>query len=263
MFFDFHYLLDLFPQILKAFPITFFIVLVSTLAGSLLGLLLAVVRLEKVPILNQLTLVYTSFVQGTPVIIQLFIVYYGVPYLLGLLGIDIAGVSKLTFMYIAYSLSAGAYFGEIIRSAIANVPRHQFDAAYSIGMDKVQTYRYYILPQSVKEMIPNIELSIVSLLQNSSLATYLGIYDIMGKAQLVGTNTAHQIEAFIDASIIFIVLSVVIHLAFKLFFGADEAKNEESLVENTASDLGETTSKPKQSIGLHQTSFKESELSYE
>ncbi|MGT2907347.1 amino acid ABC transporter permease [Streptococcus dentiloxodontae] len=248
MFFDFHYLLSLFPQIIKAFPITFFIVVVSTAVGLILGLLLAVIRLEKVPVLNQLTIVYTSFVQGTPVIVQLFIVYYGVPYLLSLFGLDTSGISKLTFMYIAYGLNSAVYTGEIIRSSIANVPKSQFDAAYSLGMTKVQTYRHYIIPQAVKEMIPNIELSIVSLLQNSSLATYLGIYDIMGKAQLVGANTAHQIEANIDAAIIFIILSIAIHLAFKTQFYHE--KEETEVVE-----AGKYSNTEK--------GFKKGELSYE
>lgn len=233
MFFDYHYLLELFPQIIKAFPVTFFIVTISTIVGLLLGLILAVVRIERVPLFNQLAIVYTSFIQGTPVIVQLFIVYYGVPFLLSKVGIDTSNVSKLTFMYIAYGLNTAAYTGEIIRASVANVPSHQFDAAYALGMTKFQTYRYYIIPQAVKEMIPNMELSIVSLLQNSSLATYLGIYDIMGKAQLVGANTAHQIEANIDAAVIFIILSVAIHISFKLVFLQEDdivsAESEEVL----------------------------------
>ncbi|MBM7642672.1 amino acid ABC transporter permease [Streptococcus loxodontisalivarius] len=256
MFFDSHYLLDLFPQIIKAFPITFFIVIVSTIAGLLLGLLLAIIRLEKVPLLNQLTIVYTSFIQGTPVIVQLFIVYYGVPYLLSLVGIDTSGVSKLTFMYIAYSLNTAAYMGEIIRASIANVPQNQFDAAYSLGMTKVQTYKNYIIPQAIKEILPNLELSIVSLLQNSSLATYLGIYDIMGKAQLVGANTAHQIEANLDAAFIFIVLSIAIHIGFKVFL-----QNEESADEVSDHVIEESVTSQLEPV--KETIIKKGELSYE
>lgn len=259
MFFDYHYLLDLFPQIIKAFPITFFIVIVSTIAGLLLGLLLAIIRLEKVPLLNLLTIVYTSFIQGTPVIVQLFIVYYGVPYLLSLAGVDTADVSKLTFMYIAYSLNTAAYMGEIIRASITNVPQHQFDAAYSLGMSKVQTYRHYIIPQAIKEILPNLELTIVSLLQNSSLATYLGIYDIMGKAQLVGANTAHQIEASIDAAVIFIILSIAIHIGFKLFLQSEE----EAVDEVSDGVIGASTNSQIISVKEAQTMLKEGELRYE
>lgn len=215
MFFDSHYLYQLFPQILKGLPITFFIVLVSTIGGLLLGLVLTYVRLEKIPILNQLSQLYVSFIQGTPVIVQLFMIYYGIPHVLDLVGIDTSQIKKIAFMYIAYSFNAAAYMGEVIRAAISNVPSSQFDAAYSLGMTKAQAYRHYIIPQAIKEMIPNLELAIVSLLQNSSLATYLGIYDVMGKAQLVGSNTSHHIEAFIDAALIFIVLSIIIHQLFK------------------------------------------------
>lgn len=108
----------------------------STIFGLLIGLGIAVIRIEKVPLLNALMRLYTSFIQGTPVIVQLFIVYYEIPGLLGLIHASTASVTKLTFMYIAYSLNTAAYTGEIIRSSITNVPRSQFDAAASIGMDK-------------------------------------------------------------------------------------------------------------------------------
>ncbi|WP_461214611.1 amino acid ABC transporter permease [Lacticaseibacillus sp. GG6-2] len=219
MFFDSRYLYTLFPQIIKALPVTFAIVIVATLGGLLLGLLLAYFRLERVPLLNWISSLYVSFIQGTPIIVQLFVVYYGAPNVLAMIGIDVSSMSKISFMFIAYGLNSAAYFGEIIRGAINDIPRTQFDAAYAVGMTKLQTYRAFIIPQAIKEMIPNIEVSIVSLLQNSSLATYLGIMDVMGKAQLVGTNTGHQMEAFIDAMLIFMALSLLIHYLFAHFTG--------------------------------------------
>lgn len=136
MFFGVTYIWKLLPQILKALLITFMIVLVATVGGLILGLVLAVVRLEKIPILNQISIIYNSFIQGTPVTVQLFIFYYGVPALLSVVGIDLSGVHKIYFMYIAYGLNTGAYLGEIIRAAIANVPKHQFEAAYASGLTK-------------------------------------------------------------------------------------------------------------------------------
>ncbi|WP_205401289.1 amino acid ABC transporter permease [Streptococcus lutetiensis] len=254
MFFDYHYLFHLFPQIIKAFPITFFIVSISTIIGLILGLFLAVIRLEKIPILNQLAIVYTSFIQGTPVIVQLFVVYYGVPYIFSKIGVDTSEISKLTFMYIAYGLNTTAYTGEVIRASIANVPRDQFDAAYALGMTKYQTYRRYIIPQATAEILPNIELSVISLLQNSSLATYLGIYDIMGKAQLVGANTTHQIEANIDAAVIFIILSILIHLSFKTLF---EQKSEVTVNDELVSESTVVFTLPSKNM------IKKGELKYE
>lgn len=216
MFFTGHYIVELFPSIIKAIPVTLSIVIVATLSGFILGLLLAYVRIEHVPVLNWISSLYISFIQGTPIIVQLFVVYYGAPTILSMVGVDVSGMSKISFMYIAYGFNSAAYYGEIIRAAINDVPQSQFDAAYAIGLNKYQTYRRFIVPQAVKEMLPNIEISTISLLQNSSLATYLGIYDVMGKAQLVGTNTGHQIEAFIDAMIIFMILSLVIHWLFSI-----------------------------------------------
>lgn len=217
MFFDFRYIIRLFPQIIQALPISLCIVFISTAGGFLLGAGLAYIRLEKVPILQTVSKFYTSFIQGTPVIVQLFIVYYGIPSLLEMVGVDLSQVNKLVFMYIAYSLNTAAFASEIIRSAIGTIPRHQFEAAYSIGLSKWQTYKQYIIPQTLQIMLPNFEVTVVSLLQNSALATYLGIFDIMGRAQQVGANTSHQIEAYIVAAIIFLILSILIHVTFKFY----------------------------------------------
>ncbi|KRN07507.1 L-cystine permease [Liquorilactobacillus sucicola DSM 21376 = JCM 15457] len=217
MFFDIKYLYELFPQIISSLPITLSIVVVSTIGGLILGLIIAYFRIERIPLLNWLGALYVSFVQGTPIIVQLFVVYYGAPAVLDLAGINVADVSKISFMFIAYGLNSAAYFSEIIRAAINDIPKTQFDAAYSVGMNKYQAYRKIIIPQATKAMAPNVEVSVVSLLQNSSLATYLGIMDIMGKSQLVGTNTGHQMEAYIDAMVIFMVLSLAVHYLFRYF----------------------------------------------
>lgn len=167
MFFSVHYMVELFPQIVEAIPVTLSIVIIATLGGLVFGLFLAYVRLEHIIGLNWISSLYVSFIQGTPIIVQLFVVYYGAPTILAMFGIDVSGMSKISFMYIAYGFNSAAYFGEIIRAAINDVPASQFDAAYAIGLTKFQAYERFIIPQAIKEMVPNVEVSVVSLLQNS------------------------------------------------------------------------------------------------
>ncbi|MDR3313711.1 MAG: ABC transporter permease subunit, partial [Oscillospiraceae bacterium] len=105
------------PKLLTALPLTLAIVGIATVAGILLGLLMAVARLERTPVLAQISAVLVSFLRGTPILVQLFLVYYGLPLLLLLVGIDVMRAEKILFVYVTYSLNSSAFFSESIRSA--------------------------------------------------------------------------------------------------------------------------------------------------
>ncbi|SNZ10188.1 L-cystine transport system permease protein [Terribacillus aidingensis] len=215
-FFKWEYVITLFPKVLSALPTTLFIVLFATLIGSFLGLIIAYCRIERIPIVNQISAVYVSFIRGTPILVQMFIVFYGVPSLLGVIGIDISNWNKLYFIYITYGINTSAYFSEIFRSAISSVPASQYEAAASIGLTKWQTYRRTLIPQAGKIAFPNLGVSIVNLLQNTSLAFSLGVLDIMGKVQTLGALYYRVLEGYFIAAIIFIVLSISLEKLFNM-----------------------------------------------
>lgn len=214
-FFSFKRAADAFPKVLKALPVTLEIVSVSILAGLFLGIILCLIRLWKVPVLSQITSVYISFMRGTPLIIQLYIVYYGLPILAGnLFGVNIGGWNRMFFIIAAFTLNEAAFLGEIVRGAILSVPKQQTEAGYTVGMTYLQTFTHVIVPQAVRTAIPSFGVDLISLFQGSSLAFLLGAVDVIGKARIVAANTGHSLDVYIDVAVIFVIISVLLEFLF-------------------------------------------------
>jgi len=214
--FDFKLIFKDLPQLLSCLHITLLIVVSATVIGLILGIVLALFRLYKIPILSQLATIYISFNRGTPMIVQLFIVYFGLPSVLLIIGIDINRWDKLYFVIITYGLNAAAFMSEIIRASILSVDFGQTEAAYSVGMTRLQTFSRIVAPQSLLIALPNLGTSFLGLLQDTSLAFTIGIIDVMGKAKAIGATTYHSIEAYIAAAIIFLVLGTLLEKGFIL-----------------------------------------------
>ncbi|MGY0837648.1 amino acid ABC transporter permease [Aerococcus urinaeequi] len=209
-FFNWEYVESFFPKILSALPITLAIVAVATAVGMVLGLLIAFIRIEKIPVLSQISQVFVSFIRGTPILVQLFLVYYGLPIIFTAL----ANIEKIDYVYITYGLNTAAFFSEIFRSAISSVATDQKEAAASVGSTRGQTYRRIILPQAVRIAIPATGTMIVSLLQDTSLAFSLGVIDVIGKVRALAALTYRSLEGYFVAAIIFIVLSILLERLF-------------------------------------------------
>jgi len=202
------------PQLLSRLHITLLIVLSATVIGLFLGVILALFRLYRIPVLNQIAIVYISFMRGTPILVQMFIVYYGLPMLLMKIGININRWDKLYFVIITYGLNAAAFNAEMIRAAIISIPEGQAEAAYSIGMTKLQAFSRIIAPQSVIIILPTLGITLIGLLQDTSLAFTLGILDVMGKVNAIAANTYRSLEGYVSAAIIFFVLSILLEQIF-------------------------------------------------
>ncbi|MDR2860380.1 MAG: amino acid ABC transporter permease [Elusimicrobiota bacterium] len=212
--FSFSRLIENMPGVLGGLKITLAIVVSAFVFGSILGFIIAIIRIRHIKILEQITLVYISFMRCTPLVVQLFVVYFGLPLLLDLIGIDINKWDKLFFVIVAYILNEGAFISELIRSSLLAVPSGQSEAAYSIGLNNVQTYVRIIIPQAVRIAIPGLSVQIINLFQGTSLAFLMGILDMMGRAQGISVDTYHALEAYIDVAIIFIAFSII----FERFF---------------------------------------------
>ncbi|EKQ58130.1 MULTISPECIES: amino acid ABC transporter permease [unclassified Clostridium] len=204
------------PQLLSRLHITLLIVLSATVIGVFLGVILALFRLYKIPVLNQIAIVYTSFMRGTPILVQMFIVFYGLPMLLMLVGININRWDKLYFVIVTYGLNAASFNAEIIRAAITSIPEGQVEAAYSVGMTKLQTFSRIIAPQSVIIILPTLGISLIGLFQDTSLAFTLGIIDVMGKVNTIAASTYRSLEGYVSAALIFLILSILLEQLFSL-----------------------------------------------
>jgi len=219
--FDINYALQCFGQILGALPITLLITAVAFLAGLAIGLFSALVKIYKIPVLNPIVTFYTSFIRGTPLLVQIYISYYGLPIILSYfndkygLAMDISGIPAIYFVYIAYSLNTGAYLTETIRGAIQSIDPGQYEAAYSIGMTNRQTFTRIILPQAFLWMLPNLGNTVISLIKDTSLAFSVTVLEIMGESKLLGSRGLRFFEVYLDAAVIYwitcIFLEIIVH----------------------------------------------------
>lgn len=205
------------PQILPYLPVTFKIIFYATVFGVLLGIFVAIIRIKKIPVLHQLAAIYVSFMRGTPMLVQLLVIFYGLPILMQqMFNINVNRWDKIIFVYITYMLNQGAFLSEIFRCSILAIPKGQMEAAYSVGLTQFQAFRRIILPQAARVAVPSFGSDFIGLFQNTSLAFLIGVVDIMGRAKTIGTATKHVFEAYIFIAILFIVISLIVKGFFYL-----------------------------------------------
>ncbi|MDR1953398.1 MAG: amino acid ABC transporter permease [Clostridiales Family XIII bacterium] len=213
-YFKWEYVIDYFPELLKKLPVTLSIVLIATVVGCILGGIIAFIRIERIPVLNQIAIVFISYVRGTPILVQMFIVYYGFVMFFQSIGINIALWDRIWFIYITYSTNISGFLAEIFRGAINSVPKKQMDAAISIGHTRVQAYFRVIVPQSIVIALPTLGYTIIALFQDSTLAFIFGIVDVIGEVSHLAGSTGHMLEGYLDAAIIFACISILLEKLF-------------------------------------------------
>ncbi|CAH1201270.1 amino acid ABC transporter permease [Paenibacillus sp. JJ-223] len=212
--FDLSLVLDFVPELLRYLHITLIVLGGSIVLGLVGGLLLAVPRLYRVPVLSQLATLYVSFMRGTPILIKLFLVYYGLPELLKPLGIDLSRADPLLFVIVTYALSDAASFAEIFRGAVRSVDKGQTEAAYAAGMTAFQSFRRIVVPQALVVAFPNMANTLIGSLKDTSLAFSIGVMDMVGRGQTLISATSHALEVYISLSIIYYIIVIVLEKGF-------------------------------------------------
>ena len=196
------YMLGLLPVMLKYLPLTLKMACIGMVAALVLASLLAVVRVLKVPVLNALTVVFVSFFRGTPLLVQLFLFYYGLPQVMSFL----AQIDGVTATILGLTLHFSAYMAESIRAAIVGVDRSQTEAALSIGMTNVQLMRRIVLPQAARVAAPTLMNYFVDMIKSTSLAFTLGVTELMGATQKEAASSFLYFESFIMVAIVYWVM---------------------------------------------------------
>ncbi len=203
-------------QVLPYLPVTFEIVAIATIGGIILGLLVAFVRLKKPPVLYQICTVYISFMRGTPMLVQLFLIMYGLPIFINpIFGLNIGRTwDKIYFAYVTFVLNQGAFLSSIFYTAIKAVPIGQIEAGYSVGLTETQTMVRIVFPQAIKTAIPPFGVDFVALFQNVSLVFSIGVIDLMGRANAFGSAQGHMLEGYVFVAIVYIIISFIMRIAF-------------------------------------------------
>ncbi|MGG0902009.1 sulfur-containing amino acid ABC transporter permease TcyL [Bacillus subtilis] len=214
--FDMNMIGDFVPTLTAYLPVTLYILTLSLLFGFVLGLFLALPRIYNIPIVNQLAKVYISFFRGTPIMVQLFIVFYGIPALTGLIGIDTSKMDPLYAAVATYALSNAAAAAEIIRAGVGSVDKGQTEAAYSIGLSGSQAFRRIVLPQALVQAFPNMGNMVISSLKDTSLAFSIGVMDMFGRGQTLITSSNHSLEVYIALSIVYYAVAILFEWFFRV-----------------------------------------------
>ena len=204
----------LLPYLLENLKVLFY----ATVFGVLLGLLVTAIRMNKIPILYQFIVVYISFMRGTPMLVQLMLIYYGLPAFIDpLLGTNISREwPPILFAYTTFILNQGAFLSSIFYGAIKGVPTGQFEAGLSVGMTRLQTFRRIIAPMAIRIALPPFGTDFVGVVHNASLVYVIGVIDILGRAKSIGSATGHALEAYVVVALNFVICSILT----RVFFGA-------------------------------------------
>ena len=229
--FDFQFMVKIIPSILRGIPYTIGIAVIGFGFGLILGLFGALFRIYRTPVLHRLTGVYVSFIRGTPLVVQILLIYYAFPILLKVINqqfgtnFNVSWIPAVIFMFVAYSLNAGAYLTESIRASILAIDKGQMEAALSVGMSMRQAMVRIVLPQAARISLPIFANFFIGLLKDTSLAFTAAVPEIMGQAKIQAGRASRFFEAYIDAALIYWIICFILE---RIVARIEKKKKEET-----------------------------------
>lgn len=218
----------LIPGIKVTIPLT----ILSFLVSLILGLLLAIVQVANIKVLKQIAFIYTWIFRGTPLIVQLFIIFFGFPSI-GIM------IDAFPAAVLAFGLNLAAYNAEVFRSAIQAIPKGQLEASYMIGLSYPQAMARVILPQSFPIAFPSLFNNLISLLKDTSLASSITVIELFTSAQQIAARTYEPFALYLEAAFIYLIFSTLLtmlqsYLEKKLVFKSKNSDSADSKGRNKA-----------------------------
>ena len=200
------YIISIIPQMLLGTVDTLRLFFITIVLAIPLGILLAFCRVSSFKILRNVVAAYVYVLRGTPLMLQLLFVYFGLPF------IPVIGIRLDDFpaAVLAFVLNYGAYFCEIFRAGIQAIPKGQYEAAKTLGMNYVQTMKRIILPQVFKIILPPVSNETITLVKDTSLAYSISIVEIMATAQRIATRTYDYFLLYIEAAFVYLIFCTVL-----------------------------------------------------
>lgn len=194
------------PYLVQGLKVTLYIFFFSIIIGFLIGLVVALIRLTPFKIFNWIAKAFVDIIRGTPFIVQLFFIYFGVNSLESIsLDRTVAGI-------LTVSLNAGAYFSEIIRTGIQSIDKGQMEASRSLGLSQAYTMRAVILPQAFRRMLPTITNQSIISFKDTSLLSIIGIADIVQKGKVQASATFQPFEIWLTVGVIYFIIIYLMSL---------------------------------------------------
>ena len=204
MSFDFSLIWNSLPLLLAGAGVTIEITAIAVGLGFVFGLITSVCRLSGVKILNILAVCYVNIIRGTPLLVQIFLIYFALPMIIG------ERINPFVAAVAACSVNSGAYVAEIFRAGIQSVDKGQMEAGRSLGLSWMQTMRYIILPQAFKHVIPPLGNEFISMTKETSLVSVIGFEDLTRRGQLIIAKTYGSFEIWLTVAFIYLVMTFTI-----------------------------------------------------
>ena len=201
---NFELMQSAFPLLIAGACITVEITALTVFFGMIIGICVSLVRMSDFKILRWMGNVYVDFIRGTPLLIQIFLVYFALPSIIG------HRVDAYFAAISACSINSGAYMAEVFRGSIQSIDAGQMEAGRSLGMTWWQTMRYIILPQAFKRIIPPLGNEFIAMLKDSSLVSVIGFEELTRRGQLIIARTYASFEIWMAVAIIYLILTFTV-----------------------------------------------------
>lgn len=204
---NFQFLSKYYPFYIEGIGITLLLSFLTILFGTLLGLFISILKVSKYKILRTIASIYVEIIRSTPLLVQLIIIHYGFK----------INLTEITSATLALSLNSAAYIAEIIRAGILSINKGQMEAARSLGMTHAQSMKLIIIPQAIKNILPALANEFVVLIKESAIVSYIGLADIMYKANQIRSLTYLTLEPLLVAAAIYFVITFTISKLVQYF----------------------------------------------
>lgn len=204
MSFDFSLIWNSLPMLLAGAGVTIEITAIAVGLGFIFGLITSVCRLSGVKILQVIAVCYVNIIRGTPMLVQIFLIYFALPMVIG------ERINPFVAAVAACSINSGAYVSEIFRAGIQSVDKGQMEAGRSLGLSWMQTMRYVIMPQAFKHVIPPLGNEFISMTKETSLVSVIGFEELTRRGQLIIAKTYGSFEIWLTVAAIYLVMTLTI-----------------------------------------------------
>jgi polar amino acid transport system permease protein len=203
------------PTLLMGARITISLTVLAVSAGLVMSLFIALGKMSKNVIINKTCSAYIFFFRGTPLLMQLYFIYYALPMISRafLIQTGSAEVDRFIYAFIAYSLNCAAYCAEIIRAAIQSIDKGQFEASRALGLSYAQTFRLVIIPQSIRRLIPPVGNEFIMMLKDASLVSMIALVDITKATRNIEGSTRSAL-VYIPAMILYLIITWIFSFVF-------------------------------------------------
>jgi polar amino acid transport system permease protein len=219
--FNFKLVFTRIPGILKYLPVSLELAVVSTVFGMLLGLLIAIIKIKKIKVLDKIASVYISAVRGTPVIVQLYIAYFGVPMFLKWMNqkfgtsLSVADVPGFVYAVMALGFNQSAFDAEVFRAALQSVDQGQHEAAAALGMTSFQALKRIVIPEALPVALPSLGNSFINAIKGTSLAFTCAVVEMTAAGKLMAGKDYRYFETYISLAIVYWAITIVIEKILK------------------------------------------------